>query len=141
MKEKISGRLILAIFSTLLEEVAIVVIALWGLPQLGVRIPLPGLIAIMVAWAVFSVTIYRIGSSALRKKPVFSLPNMLDGRGKVVSPLNPEGLVRIKSELWVAESTGGKLDTGEDVTVVGQEGLKLVVRKTDSGDSIKTNDK
>ncbi len=123
------GRLILAILSTTLEEAALVVIVLWGLPQLGIRIPLAGLIAMMVAWCAISVTIYRIGSRALRRKPLDLLPNMVNVKGKVVSPLDPEGLVRIKGELWVAKSAGGRIDAGEDVIVNEQEGLKLNVHR------------
>ena len=72
-----SVRLILAIFSTLLEEAALVVIVLWGLPQLGIRIPLAGLIALMVAWGAFSVFTYRMGSRALRRKPLVGLADMV----------------------------------------------------------------
>ncbi len=129
-----TGRLIWAIISNLFEEAALAVIVLLGLPKLGIRIPLPGLIALMAAWAAFSVFIYRLGSRALMRKPVVSLPDMVSSRGKVVSPLDSEGLVRIKGELWVAKSASGRMDTGEEVTVVGQEGLKLVVRKSGAGD-------
>ena len=127
-------RLILAIFSTLLEEVALAVIVLWGLPQLGIYIPLAGLIALMVAWGAFSVFIYRLGSRALRRKPVIGLLPMVDSRGKVVSPLAQEGLVKIKGELWQAASAGERIDAGEKVIVVDQDGLKLVVRKISNSD-------
>ena len=123
-------RLILAIFSTLLEEAAIVAIVLWGLPQIDIHIPLPGLIAVMVAWVAISITLYRMGSRALRRKPVIGLPGMVDSKGKVVSPLAPNGVIRIKSELWEAKSAGRKIKAGEEVIVVGQDGLKLIVRKT-----------
>ena len=125
-----TGRLIIAIISTLLEEAALVVIVLLGLPRLGIHIPLPGLIALMVLWLAWSVIIYRMGSVALRKKPIISLPDMVGSRGKVVSPLVPEGLVRIKAELWMAKSAGGEIDVGAKVIVVEQDGLKLVVRKS-----------
>ena len=131
------GRLILAILSTTLEEAALVVIVLWGLPQLGIRIPLAGLIAMMVVWGTISVTIYRLGSRALRRKPLDLLPNMVNVKGRVVSPLDPEGLVRIKGELWVAKSAGGRIETGEDVIVNEQDGLKLNVHR--SGDDLKSN--
>ena len=124
-----TGRLILAILSTLLEEVAIVVIVLWGLPQLDIRIPLPGLITLMVAWGAFAVFIYRVGSRALRMKPVAGMLTMVGSRGKAASPLAPDGFVRIKAELWEAKSLSGKIGTGEEVMVVGQDGLKLIVRK------------
>ena len=126
-----SVRLILAIVSTLLEEAAIAVIVLWGLPQLDIHIPLAGLIAMMVAWGAYTVITYRIGSRALRKKPVVGLPDMVGGKGEVVSPLDPEGLIKIKGELWITKSAGGRIDTGEEVTVVEQDGLKLIVRKGD----------
>ncbi len=124
-----TARLIVAIFSTLLEEAALAVIVLWGLPQIDIYIPLPGLIIMMVAWVVLSVVLYRVGSRALRRKPLTGLSNMVDSRGKVVSPLAPDGVIKIKSELWDAKSAGRKIKTGEVVTVVEQDGLKLTVRK------------
>ncbi len=123
-------RLILAIISTLLEEAALVAIVLWALPQIGVHIPLYGLIALMVAWAAWSVIVYRICSRALRRKPVISVPDMAGSKGKVVNSLVPEGLVRIRGELWVAKSASGEIKSGGEVIVVGQDGLKLVVRES-----------
>jgi len=129
-----SGRLVLAIISTLLEETALAVIVLLGLPHLGIRIPLAGLIALMAVWGTFSVFTYRMGSRALRRKPLVGLPDMVGSKGKVVSPLAPEGLVRIRGELWVAQSESGEMNSGEEIIVVGQDGLKLVVRKSSPGD-------
>ena len=132
-----TGRLILAIFSTLLEETAIAVIVLLGLPYLGIHnFPLAGLIALMVAWGAYSVITYRRGSRALKKEPLCGLPDMVGSQGEVVSPLAPEGLVRIKGELWQAKSASGRMDNGEEVTVVGQDGLKLVVRKRSTTDDV-----
>ncbi len=129
-----SGRLVLAIISTLLEETALAVIVLLGLPHLGIRIPLAGLIVLMVVWGTFSVFTYRMGSRALRRKPLVGLPDMVGSKGKVMSPLAPEGLVRIKGELWVAQSESGEMNAGEEIIVVGQDGLKLVVSKSIPGD-------
>ena len=122
-----TARLILAIFSTLLEETAIVVIVLWGLPEIGTQIPLWGLIALMVVWGAYSVFTYQLGSRALRKQQVVGLPDMTGSKGEVVSPLAPEGLVRIKGELWIAKSASGEMKPGGEVIVVSQESLKLVV--------------
>ena len=126
-----TARLVIAIFSTLMEETALVVIVLLGLPKIGVHIPLAGLIALMVAWGAYSVITYRIGSRALKRKPLVGLPHMVGSKGKVVSPLVPEGLVRIRGELWMAETEDNNIGIGEQVTVVGQDGLKLTVRKAD----------
>ena len=127
------GRLIIAIVSTTLEEAALAVGVLWGLPKLGIHIPLWVLIIVMVAWAAYTVTTYRMGSRALRKKPVNGMTAMLGSGGEVVKPLVPEGLVRIKGELWRAKSASGEIDTGEEVIVVGQDRLKLTVRKRSPG--------
>ncbi len=125
-----TDRLVFAVVTTALQEAVLVAIVLWGLPQLGVYIPVGGLIAIMVAWAANAFVFYRIGSRALRRKPVPGLPTLVGGKGKVVSPLAPDGVVRISGELWEATSASGRVDPGEEVTVVEQDGLKLIVVKT-----------
>ncbi len=128
------GRLIIAIVSTVLEEAALAAGVLWGLPKLGIHVPLWVLIIVMAAWGAYTVITYRMGSRALRKKPIAGLLDMVGSEGEVVSPLIPEGLVRIKGELWGAKSVSGGMDTGEEIIVVGQDGLKLAVRKSSPGD-------
>jgi len=128
-----TARLILAILSTLLEEAAVVAVVLWGLPKLGIRIPLAGLIALMAALAAYAVITYQMGSRALRRKTVAGLTDMVGSKGKVVTPLDLEGLVRIKGELWKSKSVYRGIDAGEEVIVVGQDGLKLIVRRNKRG--------
>ncbi len=125
-------RLILAIISNLLGGGALVVIVLWGLPRLGIHLPWPVLAALMVLWLAFSVLIYRIGSRALKREHMVGLPHMVGSQGKLVSSLAPEGLVRIKGELWAAKSTGREMKSGTRVTVVGQEGLTLIVQGSEA---------
>ena len=122
-----TARLILAIVSSSMEELAIFIIWRWGLPELGIQLPLQFLIAVMVAWAAFSVTIFQIGTRALKRKVVFGLPSMIGGKGKAASLLDPDGMVNIKSELWGATSVDGNINVGEKITAVGQDGLKLMV--------------
>jgi membrane-bound ClpP family serine protease len=124
-------RLIIAIVTTVLEEGAIAAIVLWGLPKLDVELPLFVLIIIMLAWLGFAVFTYHMGSRALRRKPEVGLSDMVGMRGEVVRSLDPEGMVRIRGELWKAKSAGGKINVGAEITVVGQERLKLIVRKMD----------
>jgi len=123
------------VLATLLEEAALVALVFWGLPQLGIHIPLPGLIALMVGLVALAVFTFRLSSRALLKKPVVGLSSMIDSKAKVVSPLAPEGMVKIKGELWEAVSIAGTIDAGEKVTVVGQDALKLIVRKSSLDDS------
>jgi len=127
-------RFFLAILTTLLEEIILAVVILFGLPRLGIDIPLPILIILMLVLVAFAVFTYRKGSRALKRKPVKGLTAMLGSEGKVVSTLDPEGLVRIKSELWMAKSASGKIDSGVAIIVVGRDGLKLIVRKSNDLD-------
>lgn len=131
--KKISIRLTLTILATLAEEIAIVLIVLLVLPRFGFHMPLPGLIGLVVGVSVYGVISYHRASRALRKKPMVGLTTMVGTRGKVVSPLAPNGLIKISDELWEATSAGRRIDTGEEVIVVGQNGLKLVVRKSTAG--------
>ena len=132
ISKNINGRLITAVISTLLEETAVVVIVLWGFPAVGLHLSLWGsiilLVVVMVGWGTWSITIYRKGSRALKREPLAGLPNMLGTKGEVVRPLVPEGLVKIRGELWVAEAENGEINTGGEITVVGQDRLKLLVR-------------
>jgi len=60
---------------------------------------------------------------------------MIGLQGKVVTPLTPEGLIKVRGELWKVCSTGASISADEEVTVVGIEGLTLLVRrKDDSGE-------
>jgi membrane-bound serine protease (ClpP class) len=123
-----SSRLILAITSVLVEETALAVIILVGLPGLDINIPVIGLIAIMIAWLAISALIYRAGSRALKRKPLTGLETMVGTRGKSLSPLDPDGLVSIGGEYWQARAASGKIAAGDKVTVVSQKGSKLTVR-------------
>ncbi len=124
-----TARLILSIVSDIFEEVALVVVWRWGLPQLGIHLHVSILIAVMVAWAAYSLITYRIGSRALRRQTPLGLPSLVGGTAKVTKRLDPEGMVMIEGELWQAKSEEGNVDIGEEVMVVHQNGLKLMVRK------------
>ena len=126
----ISGRLIVAIITITLQEAAIAAIVIWGLPKMGIEVPVAALIAIMLAWIAISVTIYRKGSHALRRRQVTGLTDMQGHTGEVVNRLVPDGYVKIRGELWQAVSYDRNIiEIGSKVTVVDQQGLRLVVRE------------
>jgi membrane protein implicated in regulation of membrane protease activity len=128
-----SGRLIIAIVSTIAEETAIMLLSLWLLPRIKVHIPVFLLAIIMLAWLGWSVFTYRKGTTALVRNPVRGLVDMKGMKGVVVQPLRPEGLIKIGGELWNARAISGRTESGTNVVVVSQQGLKLIVRVEDSG--------
>jgi membrane-bound ClpP family serine protease len=122
-------RLIIAIITNLLDEAIIAAFIIFGLPRLGVNIPLWGLILIGIGFLVYAVGFYLIGSKVLRKKPLPGLTNMVGVEGKVVSPLAPKGFIRAEGELWSSKADNGFIDIGADVIIIEQRRLELIVRR------------
>jgi membrane-bound ClpP family serine protease len=129
-------RLVLAIISNVAWEVAIWAIWRWLLPELGINLHVYVLIGVLVAWAVFGTWLFIFTTRALKKQVTVGLPSMIGAAGKAAVRLAPEGMVKIRGELWSARSDKGNIDAGEGVVVIGEDGLKLLVRKA-GGDSPK----
>ena len=127
-----SARLIITIVSTVAEEAAILFLGLWFLPEMDVRVPVPIVVGIAVAWLGWTIFTYQKGTNALLRKPVRGLADMAGMKGVVVRELHPEGHVKVGGELWKARSTTGKTDTGTRIVVVSRNGMKLVVRPEES---------
>jgi membrane-bound ClpP family serine protease len=123
-------RLVLAIISTSLEETAIWVIWRWLLPEFGVNLPVGALVGIMIAWGIFSIWLFIFTTRVLKKQTQVGLPSLVGASGRAASRLSPEGMVRVRGELWGATSNEGDIETGEEVVVVGERGLKLLVKRT-----------
>ena len=126
------ARLVLSIISNSLIMVAIYAIWRWGLPEMGINMPIYGLLTILVLFAIFSTLMFMVGTRALGRIGQVGLSTMIGTTGKVakiISPKNAEGFVNIKGELWTAESAEGNISPGEKVDVVGEDGMKLVVSR------------
>lgn len=48
--------------------------------------------------------------------------------GRVVIPLDPEGFIKVRGELWKASCTDDSIGIGEKVVVVGIRDLMLFVK-------------
>ena len=131
MRKLTRARLALALISTPCEEVAIYAIWRWLLPAFDVYLPVAVVIGVMAAWLAFSIWLFAFTTWTLGKQVPVGLPSMVGTRGRVAERISPEGMVRIKSELWGATSAEGNIDAGEEVIVVGEDGLKLSVRRAD----------
>jgi membrane-bound ClpP family serine protease len=133
MKDRLTvTRLVLAITSTGMELVAIWAIWRWALPDFGITLPFSLLITVMIAWAAFGTWLFIFTTRILKRQTQRGLSSMVGTAGVAVKTLDPKGLVKIRGELWGAISDEGKIDAGAEVVVVGQDGLKLFVRKSDS---------
>jgi membrane-bound serine protease (ClpP class) len=139
---------ILGIALTLLElktHVGVFALAGIGMVIVGsfLAFPLPGwqllaaksvetgresLIAVaLVMSGIFGLVVYKVAQA--RRRKVKGGPEELVGKvGTVMSVLAPKGEVRIEGQFWRAESLSGEVKEGEQVEVVGREGLTLKVK-------------
>jgi membrane-bound ClpP family serine protease len=129
-------RLVLAIVSMAIEQAAIWVIWRWLLPELDINLHVSVLVIIMAAWAVMGTSLFIFTTITLKKQATIGLPSMIGTKGRVAAALEPEGMVRIRGELWSAQSTEGTINEGEDVVIVSQDSLKLLVRRADKNSAI-----
>jgi len=122
-------RLVIAVITTLLDEAIVIAFVLWGLPRLGIYLPIPVLVGIGVLWTAFAILLYISGSKVLSKKPLSGLTDLIGFKGKAVTPISPKGMVRVNGELWEAISLEGTIQKGENIIIEKQDRLKLTVRK------------
>ncbi len=122
-----SARLLAAIISIAIEEGILVAVILFGLPRIGIRLPLFALIMLAVAWAAMSILLYRAGSRALDRKIAVGAEALAGSRGRVVIALEPEGMVRVGGELWRARCDERRMEKGEEVIVQKVAGTLLIV--------------
>lgn len=85
-------------------------------------------IGVGIAGALF-VAVVVLGLARLRRfKPVHGAVEFTQARAVVMQKLDPEGLVKLKGEIWQAVSKDGHtIEAGEKVRVYERQGITLVV--------------
>jgi membrane-bound serine protease (ClpP class) len=77
--------------------------------------------------ALFFVFVLGLGMRAQRRKVVTGIEGLVGVRGEVFTPLEPNGTVMVRGEIWNAESVAGTLSKGEKIIVRQMKNLKLYV--------------
>ena len=121
----------LTILVVLLDEIILAAIILFVLWRLGIHLPLWVVIALVVALGVIFLILYKLIAPVLKREPVTGGEGMIGIEGEVVTPLTPEGVIKVRGELWKAYSTDASISADEEVIVVELEGLKLLVKRKD----------
>ena len=49
--------------------------------------------------------------------------------GEVIEPLTPVGVIKIKDEYWKAKSVSENIAVGEEIEILGLDGLTLKVKR------------
>lgn len=68
-------------------------------------------------------------AKAQKGKVTTGSESMIGSTAIAQSALNPSGSVRTQGEIWAAVAEGTRIKAGEEVIIVGVDGLKLRVRK------------
>ena len=107
---------------------AIVVFVLWKFEV----VLHPGVLALIaVVLIAFGYLTYKLLWPVIKDRKVCGPDSMVGLEGEVIKPLDPEGMVKIKGELWQATAACGRAETGMRVEVIAQEGLTLIVETRD----------
>lgn len=64
-----------------------------------------------------------------KRRPESGLESMIGQVATTYSPLSPEGTVQAEGELWHARVKGPHVGPGQQVAILGIEGLTLVVKQ------------
>jgi membrane-bound serine protease (ClpP class) len=81
-----------------------------------------------LATAAFFMFALGMAIKARLTKPTTGREGLVGSTGMVISPLTPEGLVKLHGEIWQAMADG-KIEKGEKIIVRQIEGLMLKVEK------------
>jgi membrane-bound serine protease (ClpP class) len=94
----------------------------------------PAIIILMtVLVSSFFIFVASKGLLAQRRKPSFGTESLPGARGVAMTEIAPDGQVHSMGEEWSARSVEGPIHAGENVEVVGREGLCLLVRRVPPG--------
>lgn len=83
-------------------------------------------------FAVSVFIIHKLVIPAYHRKITTGREGLIGLEGSVVEPLRPGGLIKVKGEIWRAESLEGNIETGEKVEITGSQGMVLKVKRLDS---------
>ena len=116
----------------LLDEAVVVLLVIVVLRHFEIGIPLPVTIVIALVAGTLVFIIHVAVIPSFHRRIVTGSEGMLGEQGRVVEPLTPVGVIRVKGEYWRAKSVDDNIEVDENVEIVGLEGLTLKVKRKGS---------
>ena len=127
MKRTIKDWLI--VLASLLDDAAVVIIVLLVLWFLKIPISLPIIILLILLFVATVFIMHKLVIPALHRRKITGSEGMLGLEGRVIKSLAPRGTISVKGEYWTARSIGKNIPVGEQVEIVGMDGLTLQVKR------------
>ncbi|MFC2035072.1 NfeD family protein [Chloroflexota bacterium] len=115
------------IVTGILKGAVLLWVILWLLPLWRINIPAWGLILVVIAFLIYEIVAFRLGRTAIERKPAIWSEAMVGCCGKATTPLTPNGYVQVQGELWRALSSDTSINEGDDIVVVEMNRLVLRV--------------
>jgi membrane-bound serine protease (ClpP class) len=97
--------------------------------ELPIRVAWTVIIPVVAVTAGIFAFAISAGVRAQLQRPTTGAAGLLSEVGEVKTPIDPEGEVLVRGELWTAVANGPGIGVGERVRVIGVEGLKLRVER------------
>jgi len=118
----------LKVMVLLLDEAIVVGLVLLVLRVLEIEVPLPITIATALWLGAVVFVIHKAVIPTFHKKTITGSEGMINLKGTVIEPLTPVGAVRVGDEYGRAKSVGENIAIGEEVEILGLDGLTLMVK-------------
>ena len=107
----------------------LIYIALAGIPFVGLAAnDEEALAATLFAVALIIAGILAAGVKAQFKRVKTGREALIGAKGTAITDLNPKGTARVNSEFWEAATQDIAIKAGQQVEVVGMDGMTLVVK-------------
>ncbi|CAB49462.1 NfeD family protein [Pyrococcus abyssi] len=119
----------LKILAILSDEIAVLVFFLLILPELGFNIPLKLVLILVSILVLKDALLIKLFLDVLKKKPEVGIEGLIGERGIVVEDLTPEGMIKVRGELWRARAISGSIKKREAVKVIRVEGNIMIVER------------
>jgi membrane-bound serine protease (ClpP class) len=84
-------------------------------------------VAVLAGALIFMI--HKVVIPDFRRRPVTGREGMIGTQGRVVKTLSPIGTIIVGGEYWRAKSVNGSIEVGENVEIVGLNGLTLKVKR------------
>ena len=83
---------------------------------------------VILTFLFFSFAI-GLGIKAQTRKPITGSEGLINETGEAITDLKPTGTVKVRGEIWKAESADGDISNGTKIIVTGVSNLKLKIKK------------
>ena len=99
-----------------------------GIVYLGIALQVQAILAItLLSVAGIAAWLFYVGVKAQYRRVKTGKEAILGASGIATSDLNPTGEVRVLGEFWQASAKDAAISKGQNIQVVGMEGMFLVV--------------